>query len=217
MRHTLRFLIPILFAAVFLATGCHSPARNGRFVKVAVLDGLVTYPVNPKGEMGQEGWWFSAKDRYKSGNVGIQLGEVLARELRKVDGLDIYSRDDLSIYMAQKEHALKAAFPNLTSVERKQWLAKQDPIDYGKSLNVDYVVRSEVSRASTVTNRTFTWWYSQATVQVELWDVTKNQIVWQQTYDKTGAFDSQLKLLEYCARRVAKGIRKRDPVGLYGP
>ena len=198
-----------LLGVVAGVSGC-ARREPSRVVRVAVLDGAVTYEVDPQGEVSDRGWWFSARDRYQSPNAGVQMGEALARELGRVPGVDVYSREDLAIYMAQKERLLKRNFPDLTSYERKQLLAKQDPLDYGRSLNVDYVVTTDIERARTIVNRTFSWWYSQLEATVQVWDVSTGQMVWTKGWEDADNFDSQLALIEECARETRREIERRD-------
>lgn len=203
-------MVGCLVLLALVTCSCASRQNPLRVVRLAVLDGRLDYEVKAKGEVRDEGWWFSAADRYVSGNVGIQMAEALSKEFGKIPGVEVYSRDDLTIYMAQKERALKRNFPDLTSLDRKQLLLRQDPIDYGKSLNVDYVMTTDVLQASTVTNRTFSWWYSHLDVIVQLYDVSKGQLVWTRPWNDSDAFDSQLALVEECARETARRARRED-------
>ncbi len=209
----LRLAVAVLLGAALLATaGCaRTQIDPRRTVRVAVLDGIVEYDVPPGGEVRREGWWFGSRDRFISPNIAIQIGDQLAHELDRVPGVDVYSREDLTIYMARKERLLRRSFPELgDSYLRKQFLLRQDPLDYGRSLNVDYVVTSTVERASTVTNRTFSWWYSHLDATVEIWDVARGEIVYTVPYDGTAAFWSQLRLAERLARRTANNVKRHD-------
>lgn len=204
----------LFFTFCLLFTGCHSLQPTGS-VRVAVLDGTITYEVDPKGDQLDEGWWFGSKDRYLSPNPGTIMGDSLARELGDVAGVDLYSRQDLEIYLAQKERLLRRSYPDLEPIERKEWLAKQSPLDYGKSLNVDYVVSSQVHQADTVTNRTFSWWYSVIDARVEVWSVETGEKVAQWDWKICRAFDSQLAIVEKCSRRAKKRAVKEDVFNLY--
>lgn len=202
-------LLLIVAVACGLFTGC-ATQKPSRTVRVAVLNGKIDYEVNEKGETRDEGWWFGARDRFLSPNPGTQLGEVLSRELAKKPGVEVYSRDDLAIYMSQKERLLKRNFPDLTSFQRKQVLAKQDPVDFGKSLNVDYIVTSDIIKSSTVTNRTFSWWYSTVDCVITVYDVSSGQLVWSHAWEDTDAFKSEMAMLEECARETAGQMARKD-------
>lgn len=207
----LRLLFPALLLLVTLAGGCaRTPVTSTREVKVAVLDGRVAFDVSRRGDLTEEGWWFSARDRFRSPNPGIQLGEALSVSLAKVPGVEVYSRDDLSVYFAQKERLLRRSYPKLDSWGRKQLLLEQDPLDFGRSLNVDYIVRSEVREASTVTNRTFSWWYSTFEANVEVWDVARGRLVFTESWKDADAFDSQLAMAQECARVLRRRMEKID-------
>ncbi len=208
-----RLILAALLGAVLLVpAGCaRTQIDPQRTVRVAVLDGVINYDVAPAGEIRREGWWFSSRDRFVSPNISIQVGDELARELDRVPGVEVYSREDLIIFMARKERLLRRSFPELgDSYLRKQVLLRQDPLDYGQSLNVDYVITSRVDRASTVTNRTFSWWYSHLDATVEIWDVPRGELVYTVPYDGTGAFWSQLRLAERLARRTAREAQRHD-------
>lgn len=208
------FLALILGGTLLAASGCaRTPRATGqeRNVRVAVLDGTLTYDVNPGGEFRREGWWFGSRDRYLSPQITVQIGDAVAHELDRLPGVQVYSRDDLAVYMAQKERQLRRTFPEIsTSFQRKQLLLRLDPLDYGRSLNVDYVVSSSVNRASTVTNRTFSWWYSHLEARLDIWDVTRGELLATVPYNGTGAFWSQLKLAENLGRKAAREVHQGD-------
>jgi TolB-like protein len=207
----LALLLPLLFA---VTTGCATKGEPARTVRVAVLDGLVEYDVDPKGELTVEGWWFGARDRLRSPNVGIQLGEAIARDLNRVPGVEVFSREDLSIYLAQKERLLKRQHPSLSSLQRKSILLRQDPLDYGRSLNVDYIVLPVVTKSSTVLNRTFSWWYSHLDATVQVYDVDKGQIIWSRRWEDVDYFDSSLAMAEECARSSVSRMKRKDVFGV---
>ncbi|MBI1289831.1 hypothetical protein GC173_01115 [bacterium] len=209
-RYHLFFLLAAGLMAL-LGAGCaHQQRDNLRTVKVAVIDAPVFYEVAPKGEVVTKGWWLGAHDRFKSPNAGSLIAESLARELDRIPGVEVYSREDLTIYMSQKERLLRRRYPSLSSTQRKDILVRQDPLDYGRSLNVDFVVAPTVTESVTVVNRTFTWWYSHAEADVQIYDVSTGNVVWTMPWDKTSNFSSQLALFESYARRVSRGVTKVD-------
>jgi len=210
-------LFLLLAICAVVATGCARAPISQRTVKVAVLDAPVLFEVPAKGEVVTRGWWFGAHDRFRSPNAGSLIGEALARELERIPGVEVYSREDLTIYMSQKERLLRRRYPSLTSTQRKEILARQDPLDFGRSLNVDFVVAPTVTESVTVVNRTFTWWYSHADANVQIYDVASGQVVWAQPMEKTRHFSSQLALFERYARRVALATRDADAFRVTAP
>lgn len=207
LRHLLAVAALLLCSLSLTSCASRPPLRQ---VRIAVLDGRTDYAVNGTSEIQDVGWWFSARDRYLSTNVGTLLGEALSKEFAKIKGVEVYSREDLQIYMAQKERALKRNYPQLSSNERKALLLQQDPIDYGRSLNVDYVLTSDVIEAKTITNRTFVWWYSHVDVIVQLYDVSKGELVWTRPWADTDNLDSQFALVQECARETARKAKRKD-------
>ena len=203
-------LFAVVAAGLFVGGCASTPPSPTRQVRVAVLDGMTQYQVAPGGETLDKGWWFSARDSYLSPNIGILLGEAMAAELTELPGVEVYSREDLAIYMAQKERLLKRDYPNLSSLQRKVLLVRQDPLDFGRSLNVDYVVSSEILEASTVTNRTLPWWYSHLDATISVWDVSGSELVQKWAWEDTDSFDSQIALVEECARELSRKARKQD-------
>ncbi|HMX61467.1 MAG TPA: hypothetical protein PKD58_00200 [Candidatus Sumerlaeota bacterium] len=202
-------LILVVALGAFALTGC-AAKKPVRTVRVAVLDGRTDFAVPKGGEIQDVGWWFGARDRYLSSNLGIILGEELTTELAKVPGVEVHPREDLRIYMAQKERALKRNYPQLDSAARKDLLTQQDPVDFGRSLNVDYVVTSDVIEAKTVTNRTFSFWYSTIDVIVQVYDVSKGELVWTRPWSDTDILRSQASIAQECARKTARKARSRD-------
>lgn len=203
----------VCFAALF--AGCASKAAPNRVVRLAVLDGRTAYAVAPGGETLDKGWWFSARDTYLSPNVNSLLADMLAIEFAEVPGVEVYSREDLTVYMAQKERQVKRNFPELTALERKKLLEQQSPLDYGLSLNVDYVLMPEVIESKTVTNRTFSWWYSRLEAAVELWDVPNGVMVQRYLWSDWDNLDSQQAMAKEAAREIARKARKQDVFELY--
>lgn len=208
-------MLVLLPAVLLIAAGCSRKVEANRLVRLAVLDGITTYDVAPKGEVQEDGWWFSSRDRYLSGNVGVQLGEALADRFQRLPGVEVFSRDDLSIYMAQKERLINRNYPDLNERQRRELLLRQSPVDYGQSLNVDYVLTSEVLEAKTVVNRVIAWWYSRLSVAVELWDVSTGEVVFRHVWTDGDNFDSQLALVEEAAKEIAKRAKRRDAFNLY--
>ncbi|MCB2155520.1 hypothetical protein KQI84_11595 [bacterium] len=206
--------IGILLSASLLAGGCGSVPAPTHVVKLAVLDGVMAENAT---ETRQEltGWWLSSRDRYQNGNAGIQLGEALADEFEKIPGVLVYPRTDLATYMAQKERTVRRAYPDLSPEERLVVLQSQHPLDYGRSLNVDYVLSSHVALARTTHQRTFHWWVSRIRFDLDLWDVEQGQKIWTWHGEDSDLFDSQLTVIEELAEEAREEAYDRDIFRLY--
>lgn len=207
----------LLFAVVALvAAGCaRTPSASG-VIRIAVLDGELKYEVPPEGMVVRDGWWFGSRDRYIAANTGVIAGEVLAREFARLPGVEVYSRDDLALYMGYKERLLRRAHPQLSPQARRQILAAQDPVDFGRSLNVDYIVKPEIILASTTTNLTTSAWRSDLEMTVSIYHVESGRRVSYMYRKNFRLFVSQLTLLESFAKRAARKARREDTFRLYG-
>ena len=204
----------ILLASALFAAGCGSVPAPTHVVKVAVLDGVMAEDA-AETRQAVTGWWLSSRDRYENGNAGIQLGEALAGEFEKIPGVLVYPRTDMASYMAQKERALRRAYPDLSPLQRLVVLQSQDPLDYGRSLNVDYVLSSRVNLARTTHQRTFHWWVSRIRFDLDLWDVEQGEKVWTWHGEDSDLFDSQLAVIEELAREAREEAFERDVFRLY--
>lgn len=211
----LRVAALLLLIALSLVAGCATTPVASGVVRVAVLDGQVLYDVDPTGDVQVEGWWFGARDRYVAANTGITAGDAMAREFDRLDGVEVYSREDLSLFMAQKERLLRRAYPKLTTAQRKKLLAAQDPVDYGRALNVDYVVQAQIFRCSTATNRTTSWWWSDLDAAVNVYDVRTGERIWFYTFEDTVELASQVAIIERFAKEAARRAARENIFGIY--
>jgi len=197
------------------ATACaHAPtAPPARTVRLAVLDGSMA---GGSGETRRSiaGWWMGARDRFDDGNAGIHLADLLSTEFEKVPGVEVHSRTDIRAMMAEKEHILRSTYPDLSPEERYRVLMDQQPVDYGRSLGVDFVLAPDVTMSRLVHQRTFHWWYSKAAASVELWDVSRGEKVWQWSDRDSALFASQKAALEDLAQSARKDAEKENAFGL---
>ena len=72
------------------------------------------------------------------------------------------------------------------------------------------MLTSDIIAAKTVTNRTFTFWYSHVEVIVQLYDVSKGELVWTRPWSDTDTLRSQFALVQECARETAKKAKRKD-------
>lgn len=181
------------------AAGCATRPRTtaplGTRVTLAVLDGTVA-PEAAETRRSREGWWFSSRDRYDNANAPALVAEAASAEFARIPGVEVFSRTDLDAYMMQKERLLRRRYPELTAAQRLEVLASQDPIDYGRSLNVDYVLTNHVRQSRLVHNRAFHWWYSTVDFDLALYDVESGARVWVWHGRDTLAFRSQISVIE---------------------
>lgn len=196
----------LALATAVLICGCASRPMLGpeRPVRVVVLD-AATPEDHGYGGVEVAGWWFGARDLLRDSNDGLHWGNHLSAALEKhIPNLTLHFRSDLRSYMSAKETLLKSAYPELSDRERRRVLLEQSPLDYGQSLGADYVVTGRIYEAKLIHNRTFHWWKSQATIEMQVWDVAQRQVVWSWMEEDTAWFRSVYGLLERLADRCAK-------------
>lgn len=206
----LALLLMACVAVVLAAGGCARKMPAPRTtVTLAVLDGVMAEGRHET-RRSQAGWWFSARNRFDNGQAGVQLGEALAREFRDMAGVEVFPRSELRAYMAQKERILARQLPDLTPQQRLAVLEAQDPLDYGRSLNVDYVLTTRVDESRTIHNMVFNWWSSRVRFELSLWDVERGQVVWQWVGKDSATFRSQLAVMERLARKARREAERYD-------
>lgn len=207
-RIFLTFSLAMFFGV--LSLGCaHKVKAPQRAVTLAVLDGTAA-PDASETRRSVAGWWLGSRDRFDNGNAPTLVAEAVAEEFTEVPGVHVFSRIDLAAYMMQKERILMRRYGELTPQQRLDVLRAQSPIDYGRSLNVDYVMTNHVTRSRLVHNRTFHWWLSKVDFDLELWDVESGQRIWVWRGDDTDLFDSQLAVIEELAREAREEALEQD-------
>ncbi len=199
-------LAALLLPLAFCLAGCaRGPILGpGRAVRVALLD--ATLPEG-HGEETREivGWWLSAADVLRAPNDGALWSDALARELeRAIPRLHVYPRQDLKFYMAAKLARLESRYPRMNDAERRRLLAAQDPLDFGRSLGVDFILTARVNEALLTHHRTFHWWTAYAAVEVDAWDVSRGVRVWSWREENRDHLSSVSRLFERMAGRCAR-------------
>lgn len=205
-----------LFAVFAFGAGCaKAPPVASSTARVAILDGTMA---EGRGETRRSvaGWWFSSRNRYDNGNAGSQVAETLAREFRQMDGVIVYPRADVATYMAGKERILAREYPGLTPEERLLVLQEQDPLDYGRSLEVDFVMTSVVNESRLIHNRAFHWWLSSVDYDLTVWDVERGEAVWTWYGRDRDLFSSQTAVMEDLAQEAREAAIAADVFGVYG-
>lgn len=206
----LAVLVLAIAGIALVLVGCGSKRFEPEgSIRLAVLDGIMEEGAHET-RRSQTGYWMSRRDRFDSGNAGVLLGEVLAREFEAMPGVRVHSRTDLAAFMAQRERLLRRAFPDLTPEDRLEVLSELDPTDYGRALNVDYVLRGRVRQSRLIHNRFFHGWYSRAEVVLEIWNVETGEQVWEMHRADAAWFRSQLGALDKIARKARRQAERED-------
>ncbi len=194
--------------------GCASkrPLPSG-VVTMAVLDGTMAEGLRETRKT-TVGWWVGAKTRYDGGNAGIPLGDVLAHEFEEVPGVQVLSREDFRSYYADKERRLAREYPDMTPEERLFILERQSPADYGRSLNVDFVLTSRIEQARLTRSHFLQTWTGAADLSLALLDTRTGETVWQWSDGDTDLFSSPVSVMGQMARRARKNAIKADAFAL---
>ncbi len=207
----------ILFTAVALIplSGCAAkrPVPSG-VVTLAVLDGTMAEGLRET-RKSTVGWWFGAKTRYDSGNAGIALGDVVAHEFAEVPGVQVVSREDFRSYYSEKERLLSREFPDMTPEERLFILEGQSPLDYGRSINVDFILAGRVEKARLARSHFLRTWTGSAEYTLQLWDVRSGRNVWEWSEEDTDLFASPVSIMGQLARRARRDAIRADAFSLY--
>lgn len=208
-------LVPasLLVMIALVGVGCAgrkpvaAPTTGG--IRIAVLDGVMT-DERDETRRSESGWSVGRRHRYDNGNQGIQLADLLAIELRKVPGVRVHSREDVAAMMSQKERVVRSVEPELGRQEIYQVLIEQNPADYGRELNADYVMTSTVSDARMVYSPTTQTWYSTVEATFRLVDVASGNPVWEWTGSDTDFLAGQQSVAEDLARHARKRLQKAN-------
>lgn len=219
MTFPARFALALCCVVLSLAaSGCASRHRlPASIVTLAVMDASMATG-REETRRSETGWWFGATTRYDSGaSGGVVLADALAEEFARIPGVQVMSRTDLRSYMAQKERLVYRQWPDLSPDERLKVLESQSPVDYGRSLNVDYVLTSRVYESRLVHHHFLHTWTARADFAVDLWDVRAGTAIWSWQGREADLFSSTTAVMERLSRRARERAQKADPFYLFGP
>jgi hypothetical protein len=210
----LKLLATAVLGAALVAGCARTPAPPPPYtVRMAIVDMPTLYEVTQGEEVSQRGFWFSARSVIETENYARVASEVLGREFARVPGVEVYSREDLIIYLARKDQRARRAFPELNSADRAELLALQSPVDYGKSLNVDFVLLPIVEESEMVRSHFTEVWSSESRLRLELWSVPEGKVVWTWSGEDSDFFDSQVQVMEELAKKARKAAMRQDAFG----
>ena len=201
-----------LFAgAVFLA-GCAvgpspppRPSEGPSYFRLAVIDGRLGDDAAGT-ERTTGSWGLGSYVRYDNGNANRQLADALGREMRGIPGLEVVPRSDFRLYLAGKERLLEDAAPDMTPEQRRETLEAQSPVDYGRSLNADFVLSNTIHESYTQQRTVLYVWKSGLDATIELWDARSGELVWRNRTADNRALASPTSLMEDRARRVREAL-----------
>lgn len=215
----IRYPFFLLVLMLFCVTGCASKANptyapiTNSTLRIAVLDGRMA--------AGKEetrktivGSGFSSRSRYESGTANLILADIIAEDLQRLPGVLVKSRLDLRAYMADKERLLARKYPALKPEDRRLLLAEQSPVDYGRSIGVDYVVYPTVEKARLTQNRMLQSWMSSVQCKIELYDVQSGELVWTWRGGGWRCFSSVYRVMQSIAEDFSEHVDDTDAFGV---
>ena len=160
----------------------------------------------------REGWSFGSSDVYTDAHVGVHVADEVARRLNRTELITVVSRSDVRQYLAGKMDILRRDFPQHTEAQRSEMLQRQ-MIEYavamGRELNVDRVLTGQVISERMSLNRATKFWRSNVTVRLIMWDVTKEEVVFDRTFSRNKFFASAQLTIESFADHFADWLADR--------
>lgn len=212
MKH-LSVIPLIVFILCALGCGSKSPQsyRNpsSTNLRIAVLDGRMA-PGKEETRKSIVGSGVISRNRFESGTANLILADLLAKEFQSIPGVQVQSRLDMQAYMADKERLLAHQYPDLNPQERRVMLAEQSPLDYGRSLNVDYVIYPTINKARLTQNRLLQSWVSSVECEVDLYNVESGELVWKWEGGSWKCFASVYGVMEKISRNAEKSLLKSN-------
>lgn len=154
-----------------------------------------------------QGWWLGARTIRQNPRAGHRLAEQVARQMAKLEAVNLFSRIDLKYYFADKRQALQEAYPHLSRQDADELVTAVPPVDYGRELGADKVLTGRIVREHLAENRTFHWWWSVLEVECEVVDVRTGRREWTRRYELERTFASPQRLETELARRLIEDLR----------
>lgn len=153
------------------------------------------------------GWWFGSNDVYYNANIGRIAADIFDEQLRSVPGLDVYSRQDLRVFYAEKKQKIRKRL-SIDERSAARALEQLDPIAVGRELGVDKVVVGRICDAELRKNRTFGPFASVTSLNVSLYDVHSGRIELSRSYATHANFTSVYANIEGRAKKFARDIQR---------
>lgn len=158
-------------------------------------------------EKDVRGWWFGSNDVYYNENVGRIAADIFDEELRKSPMFDVYSRQDLRRFYAEKAARIAKKL-NMDDKQARASLEKLDPLAIGRELGVDKVVVGRICDAEFRKNRTFGPFASVTSFNVSVYDVKTGHVDFSKTYGGHDMFTSVYGNFESRAKKFAKEFQR---------
>jgi len=196
-----------MLAALFAGSACSrfEAAPQPLTRRVAVLDFRVP------SDHGQEtaryrSYWLGAHTHFQNRRDGVVFADALASRLATLPYVLLHSRADVRYYMQSKRRLLMDRFKNLERSEYDRLLDEVSPLDYGIELGVDLVVTGRIIEAYMSEHHTIHTWYSYVKAEVDVWDISAGQVVWNRVFERKKYFNSKPELMERVSDDIVRAL-----------
>lgn len=201
----LKIMLILAIAASFSCAQTKRAIEIPKTRKVLILD--LQKPEYLKSGYKLEGWWFGSKDVFETQDSGRVFSDNLESSFDR-ESFNVYSRTDLKYFILEKKEKLKNKFPDVSEEKLMEMINQASPVDFGKELQADIVITGKVVECNLVHNRTVHWWRSLAEVEIEVYDVAKNEKIMNFNGRKKKLFYSTNYAIKKLSEEIAKDIKE---------
>jgi hypothetical protein len=164
-----------------------------------------TKPVEAEKEI--RGWGTGAQDVYYNPNVGRIAADLFAEAVRDCRLYNVYPRDDLKYYYADKKEVLQTEL-GLTTKQQEEAILSLNPVSIGRELGVDKVIVGQICDSELRHSRVGLGYFaSVATLNVVIYDVATGRLEYQKQYYNRKGRSSQYTNYETIAQELADDLR----------
>lgn len=156
-------------------------------------------------EKDVRGWWFGSEDVWYNANTGKIAADIFDEALRNSGLFQVYSRQDLKYYYADKKEILTDKL-NLAEKELEAAILKLDPVKVGRELGVDKVVTGRICSSETRHSRVWGFYNSATAFTVTVYDVKSGKVEFSRDYGEVKASSSQYLNYESNAKRFVRDL-----------
>jgi hypothetical protein len=209
-----------LALVVICAAGGWSAPRAARF-KAVVLD----FPMAPRivetrdpctrqlqftekpveTEKDIRSWWLGAQDVYYNANMGKIGADLVSDSIRARGPFELYSREDLKYYYADKKELLAKKF-NLSTKAQNEAILELNPVSIGRDIGVDKVIVGHICDSEFRRNRATSFHTSATSFNISVYDVRTGKVEFNQNYGRVKGLTSTYTNFEGEAQRIAADL-----------
>jgi hypothetical protein len=163
-----------------------------------------TKPVETEKDL--RGWWFGSQDVYYNANMGRIAADVFGEAMQQCSLFNVYSRDDLRCYYADKADVLHEQL-SINDKQVEQALLTMNPVSVGRELGVQKVLVGHICDSEMRHNRTSGQFSAATSFSVSLYDVATGKLEFTRNYGGVKSRRSQYSAFEEDAQRFVRDIK----------